>query len=380
MSDHIIMLDDREEVGLARRIHLTGDGVCGFLEELKANGLQGELPLIVRALFLRGMAGILDSRPLFKGNGWDESGLEIHLPSENGRDVARDGVEAYLETKFDRKAEAGFGSKWRSAIAAVVKRSPGFAGGGLSPFPKFDAPLVRIPKRRPGEFRVIATPSTAQKRAARWMLPTLDKWIDYRLPIHGFVHGRNPVTNARVHLGFRYSLGFDLEDFFDHVTIGKLVAAGLPLSLAVAVTDGSGIARQGYPTSPTVANIAFQAVDRALLDMVAQRGQRIAYSRYADDLTFSADSWSVLQSIRGLVEDLVPRHGFRISHRKTTSWSDHAGRRMITGVAVSRDGLFAPREIRRRLRAARHQGRIPQASGLAEWNRLREPNVIRRSE
>lgn len=376
MTEPIIVVTGRP--GPARwSLHLAGPGRERFRSGLAAEGLGGEEAGVLEAMVVRRTIRTLDVRPVFNGTGWDPDALELHVTAAQAPRLVGRAIRAYLNVRLDHWASVAFAREWRFLQLRMRRTFPGFRGRPERRFPRFDAPLRRIPKQRPGEFRIIAVPTREQKEAARWLLPVLDHWVDPTLPLHGFLRGRNAVTNAKVHVGFRWSLCFDLENFFDHVTTAKLVAAGLPVSLARAITDTEGIARQGYPTSPAAANLAFQEVDRTLLRELPALQAVIAYSRYADDLTFSSDSRETLEQVQVIVERAVREAGFRISHRKTHWWDATAGRRVITGVAVGPQDVRAPREIRRRLRAARHQGRIPEAAGLAEWNRLKEPNAVR---
>ena len=104
MNDYITLdLKGRSENGRSRQVHLTGEGLREFGEKLEKNGLQTEAPLIVRALFLRGEAGNLDSRPCFNGNGWDGNMLEIHLAPGIGSKVAEAGAVSYTHLTLPTK-------------------------------------------------------------------------------------------------------------------------------------------------------------------------------------------------------------------------------------------------------------------------------------
>jgi hypothetical protein len=80
------------------------------------------------------------------------------------------------------------------------------------------------------------------------------------------------------------------------------------------------------------------------------------------------------------VPALAESHGTPVNPEKTRLQRAKAGRRIITGVAVSDTGLHPTRAAKRRLRAARHQGRTRHARGLAEWCRLAPPDPLRAIE
>ena len=308
---------------------------------------------------------------------WSETAMELHPPTDPAgfaRLIAA-AVEHFrlLEredaTAFDRCVRNTWEKVRRNAIAAHVLVPAQLP----RPFPPYDARLASIPKRRPGEFRVIAVTDRAQLAAGRSLLPYLHSRIDPALPLHGFVPGRNPVTNAHAHRGFQWSLTIDLQDFFDHVTADKLVATGLPRCITRLITDRHGIARQGYATSPAASDLAFQTVDHRILALLAAEWPGAVYTRYADDLTISANDRDALTRVQRNVEALIASAGFKVSARKTHVLAARAGRRVVTGVAVGETDLRVTRSTRRRLRAAEHADNRMQARGLREWSLLKTP-------
>lgn len=257
--------------------------------------------------------------------------------------------------------------------------------------------ILTIPKG-PGTFRTIYAPNETEKAACRrhdYYLAGLACAHDPEGVQHGFTEGRSPVTNARVHIGFRHTLSFDLKDFFDTVTPAHVLPMlndgptqmGLPGHVLrrdqiLAACFYQGAARQGLPSSPALANLAASGMDADLLALRSSmfdvqrsmfrspaRFRPFVYTRYADDLTFSFDHPDVGRVLRERVPEIVQAHGFAINPAKTQGQSAAAGRRHITGVAVDERGLHPPREIKRRLRAARHQLQRGQSSLLTRRSR-----------
>lgn len=199
-------------------------------------------------------------------------------------------------------------------------------------------------------------------------------------PVHGFVSGRSPATNALQHLSFSYTLSMDLSDFFDSVTPEML-----PEVLRFMECFPDGAARQGLPTSPALANLAARPMDAEILSMLPNPNAliermfslfdtdtRVVYTRYADDLCFSSNTFSYLKSLPPKIEAIAKRHGFTVNKAKTRMQWAGAGRRMITGVAVD-SKLHTPRHIKRRIRAATHQKHTAELRGLLEWAKLKIP-------
>lgn len=204
-----------------------------------------------------------------------------------------------------------------------------------------------------------------------------------RYVMHGFMPQRSPVTNAMQHIGYAYTLSFDLADFFDSVTRQTLRIANTPLAswpcdkLDACFVDGA--ARQGLPTSPALANIAVAPMVNEIMAL-RQRGRfgwNFTFTIYADDLCFSFERFATSLWLKRVVPEIVERHGFKINPAKTCLQCSKAGRRMITGVAVD-DALHVPRFIKRKMRAAAHQMKRSlrakdQHRGLLEWSKLKLP-------
>lgn len=229
---------------------------------------------------------------------------------------------------------------------------------------------VKIPKRS-GGFRSVVVPQPSYKKRLRGCLDSLNALamaLDVYGVAHGFVPCRSVVTAAHKHVGFKYTLSFDLENCFDHVT--QVMVRQLIASLAMDLYFIDGVARQGLPTSPAMANIALAPLDAAIV----QRDFGGAYTRYADDLTFSVNKMRQVQELLKSVPLLCAGYGFPIAPRKTKLQCATRGRRIVCGVAVGETAIYPTRKTLRRIRAAEHQDNKNQARGLREWSRLKGPN------
>lgn len=243
--------------------------------------------------------------------------------------------------------------------------------------------MVRIPKSN-GTFRTVYCPNLVEKERLRFLLPDLTKWQE-RLQsahvLHGFFAGRSPLTNAMQHRGFRYTLKFDLKDYFDTVKKNDSfepaeILANTKLSMhGLDECFVEGVARQGLPTSPLLANIAGQWMDIQFLALRGRSGRFVTefvYTRYADDLCFSFDDARVAGMLRERVPQIVKDAGFVLNEKKTKLQCSAVGRRIITGYAVD-DECHPTRHTRRKLRSAKHHRNISQARGLQEFMRLKLP-------
>ncbi len=235
---------------------------------------------------------------------------------------------------------------------------------------------IKIPKGD-GRYRTLYAPNKAYKNKLTSFLPDLQQKlhnIDTEGRIHGFMRGRSPVSNALKHVGYACTLSFDLEDFFDSVKAEMAEEYLSEEELSLCFIDG--IARQGLPTSPLIANLAFVKIDQAIADALSDEGVYAVYTRYADDLIFSFNDMAFAETIEKKVEKIVSDAGFRLNHKKRKLQSAGNGRRMITGIGVDERGIHPSRALKRRIRAAVHQKNREKVFGLLSWAECKPPKAF----
>lgn len=231
-------------------------------------------------------------------------------------------------------------------------------------------------KKKSGGYRYVLAVTAAERRILRRLLPQLQQLAeqaDRHDVAHGFRYNRNWVTNAKKHVGYAWSVCCDIQDFFDSVTAEKVpdLAKQFPQAFY------NGVARQGLPTSPVVANIAAAPMDAYIVENLPQG---CVYSRYADDMTVSGNDYAVIPAVLSLLQRATEQAGFRLAKHKTHVQDSRFGRRIITGVSVGATDVRPTRDLRRRLRAAMHAAPdSPHAAGLREAALLREPTGLSRS-
>ena len=126
---------------------------------------------------------------------------------------------------------------------------------------------------------------------------------------------------------------------------------------------------QGACTSPAISNQIARRLDRRLGGLARKLGW--TYTRYADDLTFSAGPGNrdktayLLARIRHIVAD----ERFVINPKKTRVQRPES-RQVVTGLVVNASPAI-PRDVVRRLRAILHRART---TGLSAQNRDSHPN------
>ena len=236
--------------------------------------------------------------------------------------------------------------------------------------------IIKLPKGD-GKFRTIYAPSKAYKEKLKSFLLDLQQKVhdaDEDKTIHGFLRGRGPSSNAHKHVGYEYTLSLDIKDFFDSVKV-EMVAEFLSAEEQdLCFIDG--IARQGLPTSPLIANLAFLKLDEKIKLAIEEEGVYTVYTRYADDLIFSFNHKEFAQTLEGLVKKIITDGGFVLNSKKTKLQSAKDGRRMITGIGVDERGIHPSRKLKRKIRAAVHQKNREKAFGLLSWAECKEPRAF----
>lgn len=236
--------------------------------------------------------------------------------------------------------------------------------------------IIRMPKGR-SKFRLIYIPNPEYMKQLRKLLPGL---LDILMSLDGqradyaFSPRRNSVLNAFQHIGYRYTLSFDLKDFFDSITVDHV--SDLISADVVDFCFVDGAPRQGLPTSPVISSIAFASCDREIQDLLSKFGLDAIYTRYADDLVFSFNRKSDAGKINTLVRHVLVDHNFILNERKTSLQDSLNGRVIITGIAVDARGLHPTRRTLKKIRAAKHQNNISSVRGLEEWAKCKFPKAI----
>lgn len=234
---------------------------------------------------------------------------------------------------------------------------------------------LEIPKKN-GSFRTIYAPNRNEKIALKALCPELElkaRKMDTKNISHAFSKKKNVVTNATPHIGHSVTMSFDLKDFFDSVSAVK--AARFIDIEKYKICFVEGAARQGLPTSPAIANICASVIDKAILNFIDKKAKQIIYTRYADDLTFSFDDESYIETLKKTIPEIVNRCGFVVNKAKTHVQHSAQGFRNVCGISVADNELKPTREVKRKLRAALHQKNEASAKGLAEWCKLKTPKT-----
>ncbi|MFO0967641.1 MAG: reverse transcriptase domain-containing protein [Gemmataceae bacterium] len=250
-----------------------------------------------------------------------------------------------------------------------------------------------VPKKS-GGVRTLSAPHRTLAAAQEWILANILAKLPTEAPAHGFVPGRSTLTNAQPHAGRDVLVNLDLEGFFPstrfarvrHVfrrlgysgavaTLLALLATECPRRRVVYagttyfVATGPRGLPQGACTSPALSNQVARKLDRRLAGLSRKLG--LTYTRYADDLTFSAAPGfrDKIGYLIARVRHIAADEGFTVNAKKTRVLRPES-RQMVTGLVVNA-APAVPRRMVRRLRAILHRAK---AEGLAAQNRAGHAN------
>jgi len=262
---------------------------------------------------------------------------------------------------------------------------------GLQPAARYTE--FTIPKRSGGTRRICA-PRIALLDLQRDFLRLLEADYRPRAHVHGFVPGqkRSIVSNARQHVGKRWVLNIDLEDYFETIHFGRVRGRlmsppyNYPMEIAQFIAhiatfqttkevNGQNrtteVLMPGGALSPILANIVSDRLDAELARFCRQLG--CTYTRYADDITISSNRRTFPAPIGRFqnpesyadftlsdsFQEIVESNGFRVNHSKTRLLGQ-AFQQEVTGLVVN-EKVNVKRKFVREVRAMLHDW---DASGL----------------
>ena len=215
-----------------------------------------------------------------------------------------------------------------------------------------------ISKKTGGE-RLISAPMPRLKRAQYWILENVLLKINCDECAHGFVPGKSIVTNAEQHIGKDVVINLDLKNFFPTIDYKRIKGLFQKLGYSEEISvvfalicsepeiqeveldnESWNIAKskrhmpQGAPTSPVLSNLICRRLDKRLKGLATKFG--FTYTRYADDLTFSASGPSASDAgkLLRMVSEIVENEGF-IVHPEKTRIMRKGRHQEVTGITVN---------------------------------------------
>ncbi|MGJ5078681.1 retron St85 family RNA-directed DNA polymerase [Bradyrhizobium sp. HKCCYLS3013] len=226
-----------------------------------------------------------------------------------------------------------------------------------------------IPKRNGGR-RIISQPARELKALQRIVVSE----VLSKLPVHSsamaYRTGLSIRDNAAAHVNNGPILKFDFKDFFPSIIAKDWIRyckeknifsdpgdIGISTQLLFQKSSGSSKLRLaiGAPSSPCVSNILMSDFDTKIAQLVSQ--DQVTYTRYADDLTFSAKRTGFLNRVEKFLKQVlreVESPQLILNDSKTVT-ATKKYKRFVTGLVLANDNHVSLGHHRKRsIRAAVH--------------------------
>lgn len=212
----------------------------------------------------------------------------------------------------------------------------------------------KIPKRS-GGLRQIDAPNEELMQALRELKGIFEGrfYASYHSAAFAYVRGRNAVDAVKRHQAnkSRWFLKLDLHGFFPSTTpdfLGKMIKCQFPfckyievcgeeeLDKALSLCFLNGGLPQGTPISPLLTNMMMIPVDHYIAKWGREHKPHLVYTRYADDMTLSADISFNWQEVSDKIVEILK--GFDAPfelNREKTHYGSSAGRNWTLGVMLN---------------------------------------------
>ena len=248
-----------------------------------------------------------------------------------------EGLASAWQMVLVRDARDGLLQRQTRLIAGDLDRFLAELSASLREGTYLPAPLLRadIPKRTPGQTRVLHIPTIRDRVVERAVVNTIAHDADRIMSPCSFAYRTGIGADDAVHHlatlrddGYRHVLRTDVEDYFPNLDVEDALTVlapvvGCPRTIDLIRliarprrargerrTRSRGIA-QGSCLSPLLANLVLNDADHALNDA------GYGYARFADDIVVCAPARDDLLAARELLDSLVAAHGLNLNEEKT---------------------------------------------------------------
>jgi RNA-directed DNA polymerase len=191
--------------------------------------------------------------------------------------------------------------------------------------------------KRNGKPRRIAEPLPSLKAVQLWILNNILENISPSKFAKAYIAKRDIRDNAKYHVGKPMVLKMDIRDFFPSVTRQAIenifrdhgYSSNISNLLSKLCTL-NGSLPQGASTSPYLSNLYLSHFDQIIGDYCVD--EKIRYTRYADDLTFSGNF--DIDGVKNIVTSELEKLGLALNDAKTRLMRTNVPQ-MVTGIIVN---------------------------------------------
>ncbi|MFJ5452462.1 retron St85 family RNA-directed DNA polymerase [Pectobacterium jejuense] len=224
-----------------------------------------------------------------------------------------------------------------------------------------------INKKNSSEKREVAQPSKEIKEIQRAIVKTLLENIPIHSCAKAYMKNSSIYDNALPHKDNEFLLKMDFRDFFPSIKPLDFLYFLEKNGLIFNAFEGAIITNYlfwrrkgerklslciGAPSSPIISNIIMHDIDSEISKYCEK--EEILYTRYADDLTFSADNIVKLQKIYEFISNLINRteHPKLLINKEKTRYIGKGRSKRVTGVVITHEGeLGVGRYLRKKIRS-----------------------------
>ncbi|SET24273.1 retron St85 family RNA-directed DNA polymerase [Thorsellia anophelis] len=236
--------------------------------------------------------------------------------------------------------------------------------------------VYSIPKRNSKGERIIAHPSKELKFIQKMIIKKLTDILPLHESVISYRKKKSIVNNVIPHLNSSFLLKIDLKDFFPSIEPDLFFEQCKLLDIHFSDNDKKLLTgflfwrnrkssklqlSIGAPSSPLISNFILYRFDDRITKLCAS--YNVNYTRYADDLSFSTISNSILlklsEEISAMLQEIFQGR-FLINHEKTI-FSSKASNRHITGITITNSGeMSLGRNFKRNISACIHKFTLNQ--------------------
>lgn len=228
--------------------------------------------------------------------------------------------------------------------------------------------------KKSGGVREIAQPCRELKAVQSWVLRNILDKLNCSPYSKGFEKGKSILDNAKPHAGANYLLSLDLENFFPSIksykVYGVFSSIGYNKEMCKLLTNLCTYfdsLPQGAPSSPKLANLTCARLDARIQGYAGPKG--ITYTRYADDITLSANTAVKIEKAKSFVETIIHDEGLKVNKAKTKICGTKRQKK-VTGLVLSGNNVGIGQIKYRELRSVLHHlfvGRISDYGYINGW-------------
>lgn len=258
----------------------------------------------------------------------------------------------FLEQALKKKKSPKYCEKWleyaqslfnqnlpiiytRSHFCRLVGYEPLYVFGAAEGSIKFYRQF-KIAKKS-GGYREISEPLPSLKEIQRWILDNILTNLSVSGYAKAFRKDYSIKDNAVFHCRHKFVLSLDIKDYFgsikEYTVFSFFNSLGYNKNVSMFLTKLCtlrGCLPQGAPTSPALSNLITKNMDIELAKIA--RLNKLFYTRYADDMTFSGNVNPSF--IISRVRKIVKKYGFSLNDEKTRI-RNCGQQQEVTGIVVN---------------------------------------------